>query len=135
MWFWVVYLVVDLFRSFSPVWAWAPHVLIGVEVFLSFSLRGALWNTILGGFILLPLHLEMSFRPLHSLLFYMRYLISSHLFGLLLFWGNWENRYGGIDRLVGIILRSGAGLKVLFFVHVFVLTVSLVSFISSLSST
>lgn len=77
----------------------------------------------------------MSFRPLHSPLFYMRYLISSHLFGLLLFLGNWENWYGGIDRSAGIILRSGAGLKVLFFVHVFVLTISLVTFISSLSST
>ena len=65
----------------------------------------------------------------------MRYLISSHLFGLLLFLGNWENWYGGIDRSAGIILRSGAGLKVLFFVHVFVLTISLVTFISSLSST
>jgi len=75
LWFWVVYLVVDLFRSLSLIWTWVPHVLIGVEVFFYFEERFGIQNW--GGPILLSLHPEMfSISSLSSLPYALPHLIS-----------------------------------------------------------
>lgn len=96
-----VYLVIDRFRSFFLIWPLVPPVLIGVEVFSHLVERFGMRCS----FIPLPLHPGMfsNFFPLPSSSFLC--VISSHLFGLLLFLENWETGYGGIDRSVGIILR------------------------------
>jgi hypothetical protein len=60
----IIYLMVDHFRSFFLTWSLAPHVLIEVEVFFFFRLEERFG--VRYGFIKLPLHLGMFFRPLPS---------------------------------------------------------------------
>ncbi|KAG0129332.1 hypothetical protein HOY82DRAFT_413688 [Tuber indicum] len=84
----IIYLMVDHFRSFFLTWSLAPHVLIGVEAFFFFSLGGALWNTIWPYKATSPSRDVFSTSSLF-IFCYLNCLVSSPLFGLLLFLGNW----------------------------------------------